>query len=430
MTKLPQTALGSQEPKSREPTPQENRPASEGPADWGVVLICTAGLTVCMIYLYSLGPLIIPISQELGWTRGQTSAGLSLVSIISVIAAPVVGYNIDRFGSRRIAIVGCILFCTGITSLSQVGSLYAWFGVWGLVAAGSVLMKPTVWMSAVGQRFSRRRGLAMGLALSGTGLSAALAPVIAGFLEQQFDWRTAFLGLGIGSACLLLPLLVLFFKDPVAIKQDESAPTNIAPVAGVSIADGFRSATFARLAIAGFCVNFTVIGLVVHFVPLLTSYDFAAAHAAKLASVIGVSTIVARLIIGTLIDRFPAKIVAVIGFLLPMLACVLLLFFDGSQAMAVVIAMLIGASLGAEVDIIAYLSSHHFGMRNFGTLFGTITGAISLGIGLGPTAAGVTFDYFGSYRPIFIGMLPLIILAVTLIATLGPYPDHTAQSRS
>ncbi len=422
MTTLPQNAGSS------EHTLQDIQPAGEGPADWGVALICTAGLTVCMIYLYSLGPLIIPISQDLGWTRGQTSAGLTMVSVISVIAAPFVGYNIDRFGSRRIAIVGCILFCTGITSLSQVGSLYAWFGVWGLVAAGSVLMKPTVWMSAVAQRFSRRRGLAMGVALSGTGISAALAPVIAGMLEERFDWRTAFLGLGIGSACLLLPLLVLFFKDPVARNQDAGAQTEIAPVAGVSIADGFRSATFARLAIAGFCVNFTVIGLVVHFVPLLTSYDFTAAHAAKLASIIGVSTILARLVIGTLIDRFPAKLVAVTGFLLPMLACVLLLLFDGSQVMAVVIAMLIGASLGAEVDIIAYLSSHHFGMRNFGTLFGTITGAISLGIGLGPTAAGVTFDYFESYRPIFFGMLPLIILAVILIATLGPYPDHSEGS--
>ena len=422
MTTLPQKAGSSEHAQ------QDIQPAGEGPADWGVALICTAGLTVCMIYLYSLGPLIIPISQDLGWTRGQTSAGLTMVSVISVIAAPFVGYNIDRFGSRRIAIAGCILFCMGITLLSQVGSLYAWFGVWGLVAAGSVLMKPTVWMAAVARRFSRRRGLAMGLALSGTGISAALAPVIAGMLEERFDWRTAFLGLGIGSACLLLPLLVLFFKDPVAENQEGGAQKENARGVGVSIADGFRSATFARLAIAGFCVNFTVLGLVVHFVPMLASYDFTAAHAAKLASVIGVFTILARLIIGTLIDRFPAKVIAVIGFLLPLAACTLLLMFDGSQVMAIAIAMLIGASLGAEVDIIAYLSSHHFGARNYGTLFGTITGAISLGIGLGPTAAGLTFDYFESYRPIFFGMLPLIILAVILIATLGPYPDHTKQA--
>jgi len=422
VTTLPQSA------GSREHTPQDIRPAGEGPADWGVAFICTAGLTVCMIYLYSLGPLIIPISEELGWTRGQTSAGLTMVSIISVIAAPFVGYNIDRFGSRRIAIAGCILFCSGITLLSQVGSLYTWFGVWALVAAGSVLMKPTVWMSAVARRFSRRRGLAMGVALSGTGISAALAPLIAGMLEERFDWRTAFMGLGIGSAFLLLPLLILFFKDPVVKNQGDGAQAKNAPVTGVSIADGFRSATFARLAIAGFCVNFTVIGLVVHFVPLLTSYDYTPSHAAKLASVIGVSTILARLIIGTLIDRYPANVVAVIGISLPMAACILLLFFDGSQAMAVVIAMFIGASLGAEVDIIAYLSSHHFGARNYGTLFGTITGAISLGIGLGPTVAGITFDYFESYRPIFFGMLPLIILAVLLIATLGPYPDHTKQA--
>ena len=113
MTTLPQKA------GSNEHSQQVIQPAREGPADWGVALICTAGLTVCMIYLYSLGPLIIPISQDLGWTRGQTSAGLTMVSVISVIAAPFVGYNIGHYfvvsGRQSLCLVrrlgvGCIRF--------------------------------------------------------------------------------------------------------------------------------------------------------------------------------------------------------------------------------------------------------------------------------------------------------------------------------
>lgn len=398
--------------------------AGETVRDWGVVLVCTVGLTVSMIYLYALGPFIVPISRELGWSRGQASAGLTMVSLFSVIAAPFVGYSIDRLGARWIAIVGCIVFCAGIALLSATDSVLSWFLIWAIVAAGSVMMKPTVWMAAVARRIHRRRGLAMGVALTGTGISSALSPVMAGTLIETSGWRTAFLVLGTGSALVLLPLLILFFRDSPATAPRQAAGAIPDRLTGLTISQGMRSAVFARLVLAGFFVNFCVMAFVVHFVPLLTGHGIAMATAVKLAGLVGVATVVARLVTGSLIDRFHGPIVAAVGFSLPILASLLLLSFDGSMPMAATIAILIGAGVGAEVDALAYLASRYFGMRSFGTLFGTITGGVSLGIGLGPTTAGAIHDTFGTYRPMFLLILPLVALSVALVVSLGPYPDH------
>lgn len=399
-------------------------------ADWGVVLVCVVGLTISMTYLYALGPFIVPVSQELNWSRAETSAGLTLISLVSVFAAPLVGYSIDRVGSRRIAIAGCVIFCSGIALLSTATSLTSWLLIWGVVAAGSVLMKPTVWMSAVARRIRRRRGLAMGVALTGTGISSALSPVLAGALIGSFGWRTAFLSLGIGSALILLPLLILFFRDRSAAVPNRNVAAQAHVETGITIAQGLRSTAFVRLLLSGFLINFSVMGLVVHFVPLLAGQGFQMTAAVQLASLIGVSTIVARLVTGSLIDRVHGPIVAAIAFSLPIAACLMLLSFDGSAIMAAAIAVMIGAAVGAEVDALAFLSSRYFGMRSFGTLFGTITGGISLGIGLGPTTAGYIHDVFGSYRPMFMLTLPLVAVAVALVATLGPYPDHGTDGSS
>lgn len=403
--------------------------AGETAADWGLVLICTVGLTVSMIYLYALGPFIVPVSEEMGWSRGETSAGLTLISLASVIAAPFVGFWVDRFGSRRIAIIGCMVFCSGISLLSRAGSHLSWLMIWAIVAVGSVMMKPTVWMSAVAHRIHRRRGLAMGVALTGTGISSALSPIIAGAVISSSGWRTAFLVLGIGSALLLLPLLLLFFRDRPTHSRGTDKRNAAEGLVGLTISEGLRSAAFVRLALAGFLINFSVMGLVVHFVPLLEGERFQMGEAAALASLIGVTTIVARLVTGNLMDRFHAPTVAAIAFSLPIYACLMLLFFDGSVFMAATIAILVGAAVGAEVDALAYLSSRYFGMLSFGTLFGSITGAISLGIGLGPTAAGAIHDAFGTYQPMFLLILPLVALSVVLVATLGAYPDHTARGQ-
>jgi MFS family permease len=154
-------------------------------------------------------------------------------------------------------------------------------------------------------------------------------------------------------------------------------------------------------------------------VPILTDRGANPLAAAGIASLVGIFSIVGRLGTGFLLDRFAAHLVGAGIFLLPIVACALL-FFDGanhlSQAGA---AAAFGLTVGAEVDVIAYLTSRHFGLKHFGVFFGAMSGALALGVAFGPLAAGAAFDRYGSYAQFL--ELTMIFMAISSLAlvTLG-----------
>jgi predicted MFS family arabinose efflux permease len=166
----------------------------------------------------------------------------------------------------------------------------------------------------------------------------------------------------------------------------------------------------------------------VHFVPILTDRGADPLAAAGIASLVGIFSIFGRLGTGLLLDRFPANWVGATVFLLPILACALL-FFDGANSFSQGLAAAIfGLTVGAEVDVIAYLVSRHFGLKNFGVFSGAMIGALALGVAFGPLGAGAAFDRYGSYAQFL--MLTMVFMAISSIAlaTLSR-PRFSAQGQ-
>ena len=130
---------------------------------------------------------------------------------------------------------------------------------------------------------------------------------------------------------------------------------------------------------------------------MLVDRGFAATKAAAISGVIGIASILGRLVTGLLLDRFNGPLVGAIGLGLPVVACLLLFSSGESTISTVVIAAIIGLSLGAETDVVAFLTARFFGLRHYGVLFGTLAGFLSLGTGLGPMLAGTLYDRFHSY---------------------------------
>ena len=396
------------------------RAVAESRSDWLVVVASTFGLAASVTHLYSMGMFILPLEREFGWPRGSIAGGLTVVSVISVVLAPAIGLLVDRVGSRRVAIPGMAIYCLAIALLATTtASIWHWWGLWALIAFGTVLIKPTVWAAAIAGRFTRRRGLALGLALCGTGIGLGVMPSIANSLLEYGGWRFAYLSLGAGAALIGLPMILLFFHDPPARGAGGS---NRALLPGYTIAEGLRSTKFLRLALASLLITTAIISLSVHFVPILASLAVSRGDAAAIASSIGIASITGRIASGYLLDRYSGPLIAAISFGLPILACVLLLTFDGSHVSAIVIGLVIGASLGAEIDVVAFLSARYFGLRNYGFLFGSIAGLLSLGAGLGPTLAGMIYDRYGSYEPLMWALIPVFLVSAALVGSLGRYP--------
>lgn len=402
-------------------------PWSEWKRGAPVALSASLGMGVAVVHLYSLGLFIEPLEKAIGWSRGDISSGPMVLSLLFVITSPLVGLLLDRFSARTLAVPGLLLYGGGLALLGAVtSSIWSWWGTWLLLGIGATCISATVWTIGVARRFDKSRGLAFAVVLAGTGLSSATMPALSSFLIDALGWRLAYVALGAICICIALPPVYFFFRDAdpaaKAASRNSIRSARAPRREGMNAREGFTSAKYWRLALATFLVVVGVLAMLVHFVPILTDKGFPRGSAVYIAGLIGGSTIVGRLASGFLIDRMNGTIVGAIAFAAPAIVCVLLLGHGDSLAFACTAAIVLGLSLGAEIDVAAYLTSRYFGLRNYGVLFGVINVMTKVGSGLGPLLAGMAYDRFGSYDWLITALIVVFIVSALLVASLGPYP--------
>ena len=399
---------------------------AEWRSGWPVPFISLVALSVAFSHIYTVGIFFAPLQEEYGWSRTAISSGLTIVSVISVICAPFVGALVDRLGPRRMAIPGLLLFCLSYAALGFTGpALLSWWLAWLMVGAGAVCIKPTVWAAAITTRFDRGRGLAMAVALCGSGVGGIYLPFLATHLIATFGWRQAFFTIGVGEALVVVPLVALFFARAGKGGGSHARARDTMP--GLGIREAMTSSRFLRLATANLLITISLLAIIVHIVPILTQYGTGKREAAAVAGLIGISQVVGRLATGFMLDRYDGPRIGFVAFLLPIVSCSLLLLVPGG-ASAYVAAIVIGLAVGSEVDIVMYLASRYFGTRHFGTVYGTLGGLTSLGTGLGPLFAGMIFDRTGGYGPLLVAVIPVLVVAALLVRSLGAYPVFAAPA--
>ncbi len=404
--------------------------AAEWRSFWFLPFAAALGYSTSVIHVYSMGPFIEPLQQAFGWSRGQISFGLTIASFISAIFCVPVGILVDRIGPRRVGLIGVLLMSGAFALLgTMTGTTANWVALWVIVALGTLWVQATVWTSAVASRFEASRGLAFAITLSGAALSAAVAPVLAAWLIGGYGWRTAFVAMGGIWAALVFPFLLLCFRGAHdgGASQHATTTSPVKVLKGVTLSQGLRSPTLYKLLLASGLFSFTAIGAVVHFVPILTDSGATPLAAAGVAALVGVFSIFGRLGTGFLLDRFPGHIVGALAFMLPIVSALLLLFDGANPLSQAVAAAALGLTVGSEVDVIAFLAAKHFGLRNFGALYGALVMALSLGTAFGPLAAGTVFDRFDSYAPFLMLAIVLMGVSATALFSLGLAPE-TAQT--
>ncbi|MFT3929188.1 MAG: MFS transporter [Spongiibacteraceae bacterium] len=393
---------------------------------WFLPLAAALGYATSVIHVYSLGPFIQPLQETFGWSRAQISVGLTVQCIVSAIFCIPIGMVIDRIGPRRVALVG-VLTMSGAFALvgTATGTTGNWLLLWIGIALGGLGVQAPIWTSAVATRFEVSRGLAFAVTLCGASVAAAIFPVLATWLIDLYGWRQAFSVLGMVWAACVFPLLFLFFRSARdrSVKPAETAVAAPArALTGVTLAEGLRSPTLYKLLLAGGLVAFTVIGAMVHFVPILKGAGASPLAAAGVASLIGLFSIVGRLGTGFLLDRFPGHIVGGTVVLLPIIAALMLLFDGANPVSQMIAAAALGFTVGSEVDVVAFLASKHFGLKNFGALYGALVAALTLGTAFGPLTAGAVFDHFGNYEQFLWGTIVLMLLGALALFSLGHPP--------
>jgi predicted MFS family arabinose efflux permease len=181
-----------------------------------------------------------------------------------------------------------------------------------------------------------------------------------------------------------------------------------------------RSATFWLMVSALFLVGASVHGCVVHLAPLLSDQGLTPQRVALAITVLGTALMIGRVASGYLLDRVFAPRVAMWIFGAVAFGIALLRTAAGTRLVFLAV-FLIGLGMGAEVDIIAYLTSRYFGLRAFGEIYGYAFASYTVAGALGPWLMGLGFDRSGSYGSVLVGFLLATSLAVVLMTRLGPY---------
>ncbi len=396
---------------------------------WKPLFAATIG-TMCGIFTitnYSQGFFVGPVTSEFGWSTSQFLLSYTVMMCLGLVTGPLIGSITDRIGLRTVGVVGLIGHSSAYVLLSyNNGSLSLWYLNWALLAflgAGSL---PIVWTGVLNNWFSKHRGKAIGITMAGTGLGAFLLPPIVEFLIANYGWRTAYRGVGAGALLISLPVVFAMFKEKPANEAVSGGQEMAMGIAmwGLTRTQAMRTARFWILGAVLFITVIVIAGLLSNFERIMTERGFERSAIATIAAVMGLTVIAGRVLVGVLVDRFWAPGVAACFFALPALGLLILANIDVSFAMGVFIAVLIGLAAGAELDLLAYLTSKYFGRAHYAAIFGAIVAFFMVGAGIAPPLFGAVAQAYGGYSIVLMTSVAMLLVSILLFLALGKYPSE------
>jgi len=367
------------------------------------------------ISVFAFGIFIGPLEREMGWTRASLGMATALCALLSALTLPFIGLLMDKFGVRRPLAIAICLFAANVALIGQSPTLPVFIALTALTGITGAAQSPIGYVKSVASYFDRRRGLAIGIAMSGIGIGTALVPQYVQWLIGSFGWRMGYLGLGLVIAAVALPAVLLLLREPVS-QQASSAKTGGA-VPGLDLGEAIKLRSFWCVAAAVLLVSVAVNAALVHVVPLLVDRGWAASSATGVLAAAGAAGLVGRLLAGYLMDKVFAPYVASGFFALAIVGLYLL-----AADVNVVLGMAaIGLAAGAEVDMIGFFISRYFGLKRFGQLYGLLFAIFTVGAGLGPLLLGTVHTRLHSYDMGFVACGIGLAIASLVILSVGPY---------
>jgi MFS family permease len=391
--------------------------------DWLAVVASAVGLMlgVGTLTIYTFGVFVGPLSAEFHWSRTELFGAVAISQYALALSVPFWGFLTDRFGPRLILLPSVVVISLLFASLAlltpKLWHLYLIFALFPLLAGGA---SPLGYSAVIIRKFERKLGQALGLALMGVGLGAAVLPPFTQELIGAFGWRNAYATMGLLTLLITLPAALVATRGVqprIADRAVESAPSVMTTV---------RTRTFLLMCVLFVLIGIISVGALAHLVPMMTDRGFAPGAAARVASLAGFAAIIGRGGLGWLLDRIHASYLLAAVSLMAVCAFLLISFGTGPVP-GYVAAVLVGMVVGAEVDFVSFLVRRYFADAAYGRLYGIAFGIFIVGVGTGPLILGASFDRLGGYRP---GLLLFAAMGVFVAAAAFALPAYVYPSSS
>ena len=373
--------------------------------------------------MMAISLLLLPMTQEFGWSRTAFSGGMTAMMLAGAVAAPILGPMVDRIGVRRMIISGTIVVALVVMLMSrQNGSLWQFYGSFALL--GITGTTAIGYSKVIGSLFNRHRGKALAVFGVESSIATAAAPLMIQTLINHFGWRGMFVGLGL-VILSVVPILWLWLEEPLPPPAPATAEPGAPPeLPGLTIREVLRTPVFWMISIASLLAIGPAFGLMPHFVPYLISRGFDATAAVAVISSMTIAMAIGTVVGGWAVDwAKTARIAAPFSLITTAaLLCFMLMSrdFGGPPLMMAAMAML-GFAGGAMRPMGTYFQIRFFGLKSFGAVVGLQSPFLALGMGLSPLAVGWCYDRLGTYQPAFLVMTACMAATVVIYLLMPGY---------
>jgi len=384
----------------------------------------------CTFYHFSL--FVKPLEADFGWGRGDIMLAFTILFVVMGLASPLAGRLLDRYGARKVIAIGALIGGLGFLLLSQTHNLWYFYASHVVIGVGMTGMGTIPTTAVVSNWFKKRRGTAIGIMSTGVGAGGfALAPLIGGYLIPNFGWRVSYLGLGILTWALIIPLALLVIRTKPAdmgLHPDGAETPEIDAVAqaspstsgGFTLKMALATLPFWLITISLSLGAFAETGIVQNQVPYLEDIGFPLAIAAAALGGVGLGSTFGKLGFGWLCDRINPKYAFSIGIGLQLAATIILMSVRPESPVAILwlYAIVMGLGIGAWLPAMSILTSTNFGLASYGAIFGMISLVHSIGTATGPVTAGYMYDIMNTYYWAFIIFLALYAVAIATVLAI------------
>ncbi|MFH1487709.1 MAG: MFS transporter [Pseudomonadota bacterium] len=378
-------------------------------------VIAGTGIFISIIGLglrYSYGVFLKSIEAEFVMTRAATSSIFSVNMLLCSIIAVLGGWSMDRYGPKKIGILmgtftGLSLLLTSLAT--SPWQLFITYSLLFSLGTGAIYV---VANSTVTRWFLKKRGFVVGLTSAGGGVGTLFIAPFSTVLISSFHWRTAFIILGCIAWVGIAGASFLFKKDPRELglypdgrkpealqgENQKKAENRSGP--GLSLGQAAMMSQFWILGFSWLFLSLSMHLIFVHIVPYAIDTGISAMDASFILSLLGVSNILGRVVLGRLSDTLGRKSMAVTCAIIQ-IAALLWVIWARQSWMFYGFALLFGFTFGGSSTLITIFVGDIFGTRSLGTIMGVLTAGFALGAAIGPAVGGVIFDVSGNYSMAF-----------------------------
>ncbi len=393
------------------------------------------GLTYTVVHSFSI--FFVAILKEFGWSRSITAGAFSLFWILHGIIGPFAGSMVDRFGSRRVFLLGALLWGTGLALSSFIHSwwqFYLFFGVITAMGAASTGWVPNT--TVIQNWFKEKRGLAMGIISSGIGIGIFVYAPSIQHLINRVGWRMTYRIMALFVPLIIMSMTIIFLK-----KRPQTTPYHSAEEESLqaitkypfAIDEGWasrswtlRQAAFTKqfwfVSVSFFFGTLTNQSVLTHQVAFFVDKGLEALFASYIVGMIGIVSIVGKIFWGTLSDRIGREATYTLVTACSICGMLLLIAFTilSSSVIPYLYAVFFGMGYAGFASLPPLIVADFFEGGAYGSIFGTLFILSGVGAAFGAWFGGFLYDHMGSYVLFFIIMIACAIFACLNIWIAAP----------